>query len=105
MTAFAVRLDPHDHVATALRRLAEGEVIVVSGPGDATHVRALETIPPFHKMALTALPAGTKILKYGAVIGELTRPVNAGGLVHIHNLQSLRGRSVRHTPPGEGRIP
>lgn len=41
-----------------------------------------------HKLARHAMPAGEKILKYGAVIGSLTTAVAAGDHIHTHNLNS-----------------
>jgi altronate dehydratase small subunit len=61
--------------------------------GAATGRIALSApIPHGHKVALTAMPPGTNIVKYGVVIGRLANPVAAGEHVHTHNLQSLRGR-------------
>ncbi|QQB32449.1 UxaA family hydrolase [Achromobacter deleyi] len=41
-----------------------------------------------HKLARRAMPAGEKILKYGAIIGSLTAAVAAGDHIHTHNLDS-----------------
>ena len=86
----AVRIAPGDHVAVALRDL-QGNARVRTG--DEIAVFALsETIPLGHKFALSDLPAGTEVRKYGAPIGVLTRPVDKGGHVHVHNLRSQRAR-------------
>lgn len=94
MSVDAIRLDAADEVATALRLLSAGSEITVSGPDGTTRLRVVEDIPAFHKVALDALPAGTRVKKYGAVIGALATPVAAGGLVHVHNLKSLRARGA-----------
>ena len=39
-----------------------------------------------------SLPAGAEVRKYGVVIGRLDAGVEAGDHVHVHNLQSKRGR-------------
>lgn len=93
MIADAIHLDPADNVATVLRPLAAGSEAVVSGPNGPTRVTLTEAIPAFHKLALTDLAAGTPVHKYGAVIGAMTAPVAAGGLVHVHNLKSLRAKA------------
>lgn len=49
-------------------------------------------IPHGHKVALKPLPSGAKVVKYGVVIGRLIAAVSTGEHVHIHNLESLRGR-------------
>ncbi|MDE2043377.1 MAG: altronate hydrolase, partial [Alphaproteobacteria bacterium] len=41
-----------------------------------------------HKVARHALPAGAKIIRYGAAIGSLTQDVAALAHVHMHNLKS-----------------
>jgi urease beta subunit len=33
---------------------------------------------------------GDKVIKYGAVIGQATRPIRVGDHVHVHNMKSLR---------------
>ena len=45
-------------------------------------------IPLGFKVAARSLNAGEKILKYGASIGSATRPIEAGEIVHLHNMQS-----------------
>jgi altronate dehydratase small subunit len=86
----AVRIASDDHVAVAVRDLT-GTVKVLA---DDKLIQCVlpSAIPMGHKFALTEIPAGTEIRKYGQVIGVLTLPVNVGEHVHIHNLASLRGR-------------
>jgi len=55
-------------------------------------VRVRQSIPFGHKLALTDIPAGTDILKYGEVMGRATQEIPAGAHAHIHNIESLRGR-------------
>lgn len=93
MIADAIRLDPADNVATVLRPLEAGHEAAISGPDGLTRLTLAEAIPAFHKVALADLPAGTPVHKYGAVIGAMTAPVATGGLVHVHNLESLRARA------------
>jgi hypothetical protein len=84
----AVQIAPGDHVAVALRDLS-GTVRVRCGD-EILSVTLREPIPLGHKFALAELPAGSEILKYGAPIGRLIRPVSAGDHVHVHNLKSQR---------------
>jgi altronate dehydratase small subunit len=37
-------------------------------------------------------PAGADVLKYGQVIGRTSRAIKAGEHVHVHNVESARGR-------------
>ncbi len=41
-----------------------------------------------HKVAMRAISAGEKIIKYGVSIGSATRAIQAGEHVHLHNMQS-----------------
>jgi hypothetical protein len=43
---------------------------------------------------LSDLPEGSEVLKYGAPIGRLTRPVTTGEHVHVHNLRSQRAKTT-----------
>lgn len=84
----ALRLKDGDDVAVALRALAPG--IAVRFPG-LTVVSRVE-IPGGHKIALRPIPAGGLIRKYGQVIGRASEPIDAGGHVHVHNVEGTRGR-------------
>jgi hypothetical protein len=86
----AIKIAPADHVAVAVRDLV-GSINVLTG-GELIQCVVPSLIPMGHKFALFDMPAGSEIRKYGQVIGMLTRPVNAGEHVHIHNLASLRAR-------------
>jgi altronate hydrolase len=63
-----LRVHPADHVA----------VVLNEGFG----------VPPGHKVALTALKAGQRIVKYGWPIGVASQPIEAGAWVPTHNLSS-----------------
>jgi altronate dehydratase len=83
-----LRLAAADNVATALRPLAAGEVVEVAG----LRVEVREAVPLCHKVALTDLPPGTAVLKYGQPIGRTTAAVAAGAHVHVHNMRSERAK-------------
>ncbi|MGI9418272.1 MAG: UxaA family hydrolase [Geminicoccaceae bacterium] len=89
----AVLLDEADHVATVLRAVQPGETVLASSPAGERRVISKDTIPIFHKIAMAALSTGSDILKFGEPIGVLTADVEAGALVHLHNLRSKRARS------------
>jgi len=88
----AIMLRENDNVATALRGLAAGEEIMVGVLDRMLPVRVCQAIPFGHKLAMTDLPQGTDILKYGEVMGRATQEIPAGSHVHVHNIESLRGR-------------
>lgn len=87
----AVQIAPNDNVAVAVRELV-GQVNVLAG--DRLIECALQSmIPMGHKFALSDIPVGTEIRKYGQVIGVLTKSVAAGEHIHVHNLASLRAKA------------
>ena len=89
----AIRLNPIDGVATVLRPVGRGERITV-GCGDAVSTLDVrEDVPLCHKIALTQLQPGDRILKYGEPIGEATAKILPGAHVHVHTLRSLRARA------------
>lgn len=88
----AIVLHAADDVATALRDLAAGEVVAVRIGERVARLTLRERIPLCHKFALHALSPGQEVRKYGEVIGRASAAVEAGGWVHVHNLESLRAR-------------
>lgn len=81
-------LDRDDNVATALEDVPVGRKVEYDGET----VTVDDDVPFGHKFALTALPTGSTVRKYGEVIGRTTCDVTAGEWVHTHNCESTRGR-------------
>ena len=71
-------------MAVALAPLAAGETVEVDG----LRVGVREPIPVGHKLALMPIAGGAKVQKFGFPIGSTTREVQAGELVHVHNIKS-----------------
>lgn len=80
----AIRIDPRDSVATALRDLAPGER--VGADGWSTELR--EAVPKGHKVALASVGLGEPVLKFGFPIGLACAPIVPGAHVHSHNLRT-----------------
>ncbi len=55
-------------------------------------IQVAEKIRFGHKFAIRTIPRGEPILKYGQPIGVATEEIAAGRHVHVHNLESTRGR-------------
>ncbi len=85
-------LHPTDNVATALVDLAAGQTVTAARQSGTVTVRAQEPIAFGHKLALVPLAAGTPVYKYGEVIGVTAADIPAGAHVHVHNVESQRGR-------------
>lgn len=49
-------------------------------------------VPYGHKIAVTDIPKGAHIMKYGESIGAASTDIKKGDYVHVHNLDALRGR-------------
>ncbi len=69
---------------TVIAPLAVGDCVEVAGASLEMPV----ALAIGHKLAAAAIPAGAKIVKYGAPIGSATRAIAAGEHVHTHNLKS-----------------
>jgi (2R)-sulfolactate sulfo-lyase subunit alpha len=84
--------DKNDNVGVAVEDLRAGEEVVgvYLSDGSLITVKVLSDIPLGHKVALTDLRVGDKVVKYGEVIGVVTKDVRKGEHVHIHNIRSLR---------------
>ncbi len=83
-----LKIHEKDNVGTSLRHLERGEVLDFE---NCTLV-AKEEIPQYHKIALTDIPIHSPIFKYGQVIGIATQGISQGAYVHVHNIESTRGR-------------
>ncbi|MCP8900588.1 UxaA family hydrolase [Gilvimarinus xylanilyticus] len=92
-----VLLHPDDNVLISVTPLARGSVIDFEG----REYRLNQDLALGHKLARRDLPAGTKILRYGAPIGSLYSDVKAGEWVHMHNLKS--DYLASHTRQGRAR--
>jgi hypothetical protein len=77
-------LHPDDNIVVARRDIAAGERVELDGES-FTIPAAVEL---GHKLARRALPAQTRVLKYGAPIGSMKTAAARGEHVHLHNLRS-----------------
>jgi|Deesub1362B_J571_1020462.scaffolds.fasta_scaffold00358_24 altronate dehydratase large subunit len=94
----ALRLHPRDNVALALESLPPGVTVCV---GESA-VRTRDRIPYGHKFALSPIPRGDRVIKYGHPIGRATRDISPGEHVHVHNLGS--GRTYGDTALPEEKV-
>jgi altronate dehydratase small subunit len=91
-TKRALIMHPKDNVATSVEEVDTGEQVSAEIGGEWRTVVAREVIPFGFKIALTDIPKGNTIVKYGELIGKSSREINGGDLVHIHNVEGTRGR-------------
>ena len=77
-------LRPEDNCLIACVSVPAGACLRIG----ADEITVLQPVALGHKIARFSISAGTKVLRYGAVIGSTTRAVLAGEHVHTHNLKS-----------------
>ena len=80
----AILLHPNDTVIVCVRPVSAGEKIVLNEEA----LTAAEDVGTGHKLARFSGQPGDKVIKYGAPIGSLIRPVAAGDWIHFHNMKS-----------------
>jgi altronate dehydratase small subunit len=86
-------IHPDDNVATVVSACVEpGSLLRLGGAAAGRTIRARAAIPHGHKVALRSLARGAILIKYGLPIGRATRPIRAGDHLHVHNVESRRGR-------------
>jgi altronate dehydratase small subunit len=90
----AIVLHAADTVATLIDAGEAGATCKLQGEGTG-HVVLRAAVPFGHKVCIRATPAGSDVLKYGQVIGRASRPLEVGDHVHVHNVESARGRGDR----------
>lgn len=73
-----LRVHERDNVVVALESIPAG--VTVDG------VVTKDAVGPGHKIAVTEIPQGAHVIKYGYSIGVATRPIMPGDFVHSHNL-------------------
>jgi altronate dehydratase small subunit len=91
----ALVMNAADNVATALEEIDPQTEITLQIKDEKIVIRVAEKIRFGHKFAIRAIPRGEFIVKYGEPIGVATENIVAGRHVHVHNLESARGRGDR----------
>ncbi len=74
------KINEKDNVAVALENLNKGKII--------DNITLLDDIPIGHKIALSDISKGEKVIKYGYPIGSAKVDIKMGSHIHTHNLKS-----------------
>lgn len=98
MERLIIKINELDNVAVAVRDLPADTKIL---PG----VHTLEPIPQAHKIALTDIPAGAAIIRYGMTLGYAKADIAIGSWINEHMLELPESPSVDDLPYGTGLIP
>ena len=90
----ALKVDDLDNVATIFADdITDGTVVEVRDKkGQKEEICVHGDVPYVHKIAVTDIPKGAHIMKYGESIGAASTDIKKGDYVHVHNLDALRGR-------------
>ena len=94
MALRALVIHEKDNVANLIGPGSKGDSVAcaIEGKDETVTVELLDDIPSNHKFALTDIAAGDTITKYGRTIGRATCAIQRGQHVHVHNIESNRGR-------------
>ena len=94
MSLRALIINPKDNVANLIGPGTKGALVecLVEGSPTKTQISLADDIPANHKFAARDIKAGEPIIKYGLVIGRASKDIRKGQYVHIHNIESNRGR-------------
>lgn len=90
----ALKVNDKDNVATIFANgVMDGDVVELRDKkGKSEQITVHGNVPYGHKIAVCDIALGSDITKYGEEIGMATRNIRTGDYVHIHNLDSMRGR-------------
>jgi altronate dehydratase small subunit len=88
----AIVIKRQDNVATAIQDIPAGDSAAAGVEEESVNVKVVQEILLGHKLALRHIGKGEEILKYGTVIGLATQDIEPGEHVHVHNVESTRGR-------------
>ncbi len=91
----AIVLDRRDNVATLIDTGSAGDRCALQGEAEGTATLA-QDVPFGHKVCVRATARGDAIVKYGQVIGHASKAIAVGEHVHVHNVESARGRGDRN---------
>ena len=89
----AIKLHDADTVASVFEQAKAGdEVLILDKKGKSYPLKVIQDIPYGHKIAIKEHKVGEQVTKYGEEIGIASAPIRIGEHVHVHNIESIRGR-------------
>lgn len=89
----AIKNHDSDNVVTIFGDAFKGDTVtVIDRQGNQTTLVVENDIPYGHKAAIAPIAVSGQVTKYGEEIGIATTAIAVGEHVHVHNIDSLRGR-------------
>jgi len=82
----ALKVNPSDNVAIAIKPIKKGDAIFIEG--EKLFV-AVQDIEPSHKIALLEIDTGATVIRYGEPIVRAVKDIHKGEWVHVHNTQPI----------------
>ena len=94
MSLQALIINGKDNVANLIGPGKKGQSVEcrTEGRTETQTIALLDDIPSNHKFAARDIGAGEPITKYGLNIGRASCDIRKGQHVHVHNIESNRGR-------------
>ena len=93
-----VKIKDQDNVVVVVQDTAKGTEIMEG-------LVANQDIPQAHKVALTDIPAGGEIIRYGVVLGYAIDPIKKGDWINEHMLELPKSPSVDDMEFGTNLVP
>lgn len=87
MTKYAKKMTEEDNVVSAVVECRAGDEVTIKFKGIETRCTCSQDVPFGHKIAITDIPKGSKIIKYGEQIGTASLDIMKGDWVHTHNVK------------------
>ena len=87
-----VIITTNDSLATATMDLKKGDIAKMFLGKEIIEVTMKEDVKFGHKFAIKDVKNGEHVIKYGESIGVATKDITIGEHVHVHNVESDRGR-------------
>lgn len=78
-----IKVNPSDNVAVALVDLSKGEEIQFEG----VSITVLSDVKMKHKIAMTTLEIGDRIIMYGVLVGKASQRIERGGVLATTNVK------------------
>lgn len=86
----AIRISAADSCVTVTAPAVKGDTILcLEDGGGEVQILVNEDLPIYHKAAITEIPKGGFVYKYGEKIGTATQDIHVGDHVHTHNLKPV----------------
>ena len=85
-------MDMNDNIGIIKQEVSKGQKILIRNSELDVLIEAKEDIPFGFKIAIKDINQKDIIYKYGEAIGMASAPISKGDMVHVHNVEGLRGR-------------